>query len=396
MINRMPNSTNLNDCVAGLEIGTAKICAVIARPGADGKLELLGIGQSCSRGVRGGKIFNPEVTAQEVREAVLEAELMAGGKIPGVNLGVTGGHIHGLNQRGARLITSADHMISDEDVQEVLKNAKAIHPSLDNNIIHAIRSHFKVDGKSCATNPAGMPGTRLEVDVHIIHGRANQMKDFIRLVRAIPLDVDEIVFNGLASAIAVLNTEQKKLGALVIDIGAGTTEYIAFENGVIRHSGALKLGGNRISFDLADELRISPGEAETLKLEHGSARVTETAKDRHVSVTDKPGNSKFVTVEFVQKHVSRRLIEIFQRIAQKIKPAKMADRFRAGVILCGGVARTPDILILAEEVFHLSAMVGINVGTSRLTVAKDSPEFATALGLARCGTFQKRKSSTKL
>src|SRR4051812_20997616 len=222
-----------SNIIVGLEIGTSKICAVVGEQNADGALNVIGLGQSRSRGVRKGEVVDTAQAEEDVRNAIVEAEQMADVEIRNVYLGVTGGHIRGFNNRGVHPVVSADREISDDDVQDVIKNAKAINLPTENNVLHAIRQHFLVDGQDRVTNPVGMLGSRLEVDMHVVHGITNRLQNSIRLVKGLQLEVDEIVFNGLASSLALLSSEQKELGALVIDIGGGTTDYVVYVGGVI-------------------------------------------------------------------------------------------------------------------------------------------------------------------
>ena len=209
---------------------------------------------------------------------MFEAEQMADVEIRSVYLGVSGGHIRGFNNRGVHPVVSADREISAEDVEDVVKNAKAINLPAENTVVHAVRQHFYVDGQDGVTNPVGMLGARLEVDMHVIHGNANRLQNAIRLVRATSLEVDDVVFNGIASSLALLTNEQKELGALVIDLGGGTTEYVVYANGVIRHSGVLAVGGDHVSNDLAYGLKVPLSRAEKLKIEYGAAMVSDSAK----------------------------------------------------------------------------------------------------------------------
>ena len=205
----------------GLEIGTSKVCAVVGEINAEGALNIVGLGQARSRGVRKGEIVDAAAVEEDVRHAIAEAEQMADVEIRSVYLGVTGGHIRGFNNRGVHPVVSADREISEEDVQDVIKNAKAINLPAENSVLHAIRQHFLIDGHADVTNPVGMLGARLEVDVHVVHGHLNRLQNAIRVVKGMQLEVDEVVFNGLASSLALLSNEQKELGALVIDIGGG-------------------------------------------------------------------------------------------------------------------------------------------------------------------------------
>ncbi|HEX7578244.1 MAG TPA: cell division protein FtsA, partial [Verrucomicrobiae bacterium] len=235
-----------SNIIVGLEIGTSKVCAVVGEQAGDGSLNIIGVGQARSRGVRKGEIVDPKQAEEDVRNAIVGAESMSGAEISNVYLGVTGGHIRGFNNRGVHPVVSADREISNDDVQDVVKNAKAINLPAENNVVHAIRQHFFVDGQDGITNPVGMLGSRLEVDVHVVHGNTNRLQNAIRLVKGFQIQVNEIVFNGLAASLALLSNEQKELGALVIDIGGGTTDYVVYVGGVIKHTGVLAIGGDHV------------------------------------------------------------------------------------------------------------------------------------------------------
>src|SRR5512138_185055 len=271
--------------IVGLEIGTSKVCAVVGELNAENTLNIVGLGQARSRGVRKGEIADTPKAEEDVRAAIVEAEQMADVEIRSVYLGVTGGHVRGFNNRGVHPVVSADREISEADVQDVIKNAKTINLPAQNHVIHAIRQHFLVDGQDGITNPVGMLGSRVEVDVHVVHGNLNRLQNAIRTVKGLQLDVDDIVFNGLASSLALLTNEQKELGSLVIDIGGGTTEYVVYSGGIVKHTGVLAVGGDHVSNDLAYGLKVPLGRAEQLKIEHGSSLVDPEAKGRTIQLT---------------------------------------------------------------------------------------------------------------
>jgi cell division protein FtsA len=204
-------------------------------------------------------------------------------EISSVYLGVSGGHIRSFNNRGFHRVVPPDREIFSEDVEDVVNNAKAVNLPVENTLIHTVRQHFLVDGQGDVIDPVGMHGSRLEMDLHIIHGNSNRLQTPISLVRAMSLKVDGVVFNGIASALALLTNEQKELGALVIDIGGGTTEYVVYSEGIIRHSGVLAVGGDHVTNDLAYGLKISLRRGEKLKQEHGFVLVTDAAKEQTVS-----------------------------------------------------------------------------------------------------------------
>ncbi|HZL79935.1 MAG TPA: cell division protein FtsA, partial [Candidatus Limnocylindrales bacterium] len=268
----------------------------------------------------------------------------------------------------------------------------AINLPAENTVVHAVRQHFFVDGQDGVTNPVGMLGARLEVDMHVIHGHANRLQNAIRLVRATQLEVNEIVFTGIASALALLSSEQKELGALVIDIGGGTTEFVVYSEGAIRHAGVLAVGGDHVSNDLAFGLKVPLSRAQKLKHEYGSALITEAAKGQTISITNELGLVlKTVNLEHLQRIMSLRLEELFEIIAHELEKAGLTDYLRAGVFLCGGGSRVPGIAKLAERVFQMNVTHGHAGSMSGITAALDQPEFAAAIGLVKYGSLKNRR-----
>ena len=378
--------------IVGLEIGTSKVCAVVGELSADNTLNVVGLGQARSRGVRKGEIADPQMVEEDVRHAIVEAEQMADVEIRSVFLGVTGSHLRGFNNRGVHPVVSADREISEEDVQDVIKNAKTINLPAQNHVIHAIRQHFLVDGQDGITNPVGMLGARVEVDVHVVHGNLNRLQNAIRTVKGLQLEVDDIVFTGLAASLALLTTEQKELGSLIIDIGGGTTEYVVYADGIIKHTGVLAVGGDHISNDLAYGLKVPLSRAEQLKIENGAASVDESVKGQTISTPNELGMPvKAVNLEHLRRIMSLRLEEIFQLIQHDLMQAGAMDYMRAGAFLCGGGARIQGVARLAENIFEMPVSIGKTNSISGLKSALDQPEFATPIGLVKFGSFQQRK-----
>ncbi len=378
--------------VVGLEIGTSKVCAAVGEVNSAGVLNLIGLGQSRSRGVRKGEVADAPIAEEDVRNAIVEAEQMADVEIRSVYLGVTGGHIRGFNNRGVHPVVSADREITEDDVQDVIKNAKAINLPAQNHVLHAVRQHFHVEGQDGIVNPVGMLGARVEVDVHVVHGNFNRLQNPIRVVKGLQLEVEAIVFNGLAASLALLTNEQKEMGALVIDIGGGTTNYAVYAEGIIKHTGVLAVGGDHVSNDLAYGLKVPLGRAEQLKVEQGSALVDESVKGQTITISNELGLPlKIINLEHLRRVMSLRLEEIFVLIEQDLARAGLLDYLRAGVFLCGGGARIPEILKLAERVFRLPASLGKANSINGIKSALDQPEFATAIGLVKFGSFQQKK-----
>jgi cell division protein FtsA len=384
--------------VVGLEVGTSKVCAVVGEVGANDALNIIGLGQARSRGVRKGEIADASTANEDIRNAIAEAEAMADVEVRRVFLGVTGGHIRGFTNRGMHPVVSADREIARDDVQDAIKNAKAINLPAENCVVHAIRQHFLVDGQDDIIDPVGMLGARLEVDVHVIHGNFNRLQNPIRTVKGLHLEVDAICFNGLATALAVLNTDQKEMGTLVIDIGGGVTEYVVYSGGIIKHAGVIAVGGDHVSNDLAHGLKVPLGRAEKLKIEQGGAFVGEADKGQVLTVESDLGvPEKTVNKEHLRRIMHERLDELFQFIRAEIRDAGLLNYLNGGVVLAGGGARVPDLERLAARVFAAPATMATTSSIAGPKSALDQPEFATAIGLVKFGSFQhKRKPKTKL
>lgn len=378
--------------LVGLEIGTSKVCAAVGELNGEGVLSIIGVGQSHSHGVRKGEIVDAAVAADDIRNAIVEAEQMADVEVRSVYLAVSGNHIRGFNNRGVHPVVSADREITEEDVQDVIKNAKAINLPAENHVVHVIRQHFQVDGQDGIQNPVGMLGARLEVDIHVVHGCFNRLQNPIRAVKSLQLEVENIVFGGLASTLALLSNEQKEMGALVIDMGGGTTEFVACHDGIVKHTGLLAVGGDHVTNDLAYGLKVPLSRAEQLKIEHGSAIVEDGVRGRTVSLDSTHGFlGRSVNLEHLHRIMSARIEESLELIALEMSQLGLLNRLRAGVFLCGGGARIPRIQQLAEQIFGLPVYLGRAHSISGIKSALDQPEFATAIGLVKFGSLQSRR-----
>lgn len=376
--------------VVGLEIGTSKVCAAVGELTPQGAFTVLGLGQCRSRGVRKAEISDPQKTGEDIRHALAEAEQMADVEVRSVFLGVSGAHLRGFNNRGIHPVVSADRQITGDDVEDAIRNAKAVNLPADHSVIHTIRQDFAVDEMEGVENPVGLVGARVEARVHVVHGHGNRMQNGIRAVQALQVEVEQVVFNGLASALAVLGKDQKELGALVVDLGAGVTQYALYSGSILRHSGVLAVGGDHVSNDLAIGLNLPLGRAEQLKLEHGGAVVDDACRGATLTLASEPGMpERAVNLAHLRRIQSLRLEETLELVARDVGP--LLSLARAGVFLTGGGARTRDIVPLAERVFQLPADVARTQDVSGPTASLDQPEFATAIGLARFGAMRQRR-----
>ncbi|XOV73674.1 MAG: cell division protein FtsA [Verrucomicrobiota bacterium] len=373
--------------VTALEIGTSKVVAIIAEVNESEAINIVGFGEAKSHGVLKGEIIDSKVAYEDIRKAIREAEDRADREVHQVYLGVTGQHITSNNYTGSHAIASSDRFISEEDVDDVMSNARRFNLNHGQHMIHVIRQQFKVDGRTVHQSPIGMAGSDLAVVLHAVQGYKEPLQRPVQLLRKMKLEAENLVFNGLASALSVLSPAQKAEGALVIDLGAGTTEYAACSKGVVCHSGVLAVGGDHVTEDLSIGLECPFTRAEDLKIKFGSAVVSESARGQVRELVNEVGlTDRRVNVESLRRIMSERLKEIFAIIAAELDRCDMTDMVHS-VVLCGGGSSTPEICTLASKVLELPVQIGAGVNLHGPSSIIERPEYATALGLLKFGSF---------
>ncbi len=356
-----------SDLMVGLEIGTSKICVVVGEGRPDGTIKILGVGQSPSRGVRKGEIVDFETAMKCVHEAVVDAEQKSDVMIRSVYVAVAGAHIQSFNNRGGITLPEDRDEIDEQDVEDVKINAREVSIPGQNAFLHSIIQHYHVDGQDGVLNPIGMLGHKLEADFHIIHGVRTRIQNTIRCVKELPLEVEDVVFSALASAQVVLTQHQKNLGALVIDIGGGTTDYILYVDGAVKQSGAFGVGGDHITNDISMGLRIPMARAEKLKIEEGSCVLGNCL----------PGET------ILLKDVHLRLRETLELLKRQLEEESFINYAGAGIFITGGCSLLSGIDHLAQEIFEMPAHAAHAQTMSGLTSAFENPQFSTAIGLIK-------------
>ncbi len=375
--------------VVGLEIGTSKICAAIGAVGPGGGLQVLGVGSHPSTGVRKGEIIDLHRATKEIREAIGRAEDQTNAEVSSVYLGISGAHITGSTNRGIHPIPSSDRTISPDDVTAALSHAKLQNLPNERWILHHVRQDFIVDDQAEVKDPVGMLGNRLEARVHVVTGNGLRVGNSIRALTDTQIGIDEVVFCGLASAMTTLSRAQKDAGALVIDLGGGTTEFALYYRDILRHSGVIALGGDHVTNDLAIGFRIGTTLAETLKLAHGGAFVDDRCRGGRIEVPSETGTPAVYSLEHLRRIQEARLEETFELVAQELGP--LLHWARSGVYLVGGGARTPGLTALAKRVFQLDVQLGRTQDISGSSDDLDHPEHACAIGLLRYGALRLRQ-----
>jgi len=374
------------ELVAGLDVGTTKSCCVIAEWSPLGSLDIVGVGMSPCRGLRKGVVVNIDSTVESIKQAVSEAEEMAGAEIASVLAGIAGGHIRGLNSRGVVAVSGKHREVSQHDVERALDAARAINLPQDREVIHVLPQTYVVDDQDGVKEPLGMSGVRLEVEVHLVTGATNSVRNVIRSVNRAGLSVQDVVLEPLASAEAILSEEEKELGVLVIDIGGGTTDVALFRDGAVWYTGVLPLGGDHVSNDIAVGLRTPTADAEELKKRHGSALTALVREDETVDVPSVGGRkarqlSRHILSEIIQPRVE----EMFTLVARDLARAGLEDAAAAGVVLTGGTSIMRGVPELAEQVFDVPVRRGTPSRLGGLADVVQSPIYATAVGLALYG-----------
>ena len=263
-------SKEYKDLLVGLDIGTSKVAAVVAELRPDGSYEVIGMGQSESKGLKKGVVVNIEATVQSIQRALEEAELMADCKIAEVFTGIAGSHIRSFNSSG--MVAIKDKEVTQTDVARVIETAKAVNIPTDQQILHILTQEFIIDGQEDVREPIGMSGIRLEVKVHIVTGAVSAAQNIVKCVRRCGLEVHDLILQPLASSLAVLTEDEKELGVVLVDIGGGTTDIAIFSEGAIRHTAVIPIAGDQITNDIAMALRTPTPDAEDIKMQYGIAK----------------------------------------------------------------------------------------------------------------------------
>ncbi|MBI4592655.1 MAG: cell division protein FtsA, partial [Candidatus Rokubacteria bacterium] len=348
------------DLIVGLDVGTTKICAVIAEQNPTVGIDVIGVGAAPSRGIRKGVVVNIDSTVEAIKQAMAEAEQMAGVEAAGVYAGIAGGHIRSINSRGVVAVSGKEREVSPADVERAVDAARAINLPQDREIIHVLPQSFTVDDADGIREPVGMSGVRLEVDVHVVTAAITSVQNVVRAVNRAGLAVHDIVLEPLASAESVLYADEKELGVLLIDIGGGTTDVALFRDGVVWHTAILALGGDHISNDIALGLRTPAADAEDLKRRYGCALTALVPAEETIDVPSVGGRKpRQLSRQILSEIIQPRVEEIFTLVARDLAKAGLLEAATAGVVVTGGTAIMEGVPELAEAVFDTPVRRGL-------------------------------------
>lgn len=370
--------------IAGLDLGTTKVCAVLAEY-AENNINILGFGVAPSEGLNRGLVANISKTAEAINEAMNIAINRAGLSVKEINVGVAGEHITSLRHRNYVTINNPEREISQDDLNRLKSDVQTIRIPSDRQILHIIPEEFFVDYQGGIDDPIGMCGSRLEAVNHVVLASIPAIQNIKKSVERAGYTVKDYVLQPIASSLSVLEENEKDLGVLLIDIGGGTTDIAIFHRRAIKHTKVIGVAGNQVTNDIRETLGIVTADAETLKKEHGYAIESAIIKDEDIFIkgVGARGNIK-IPVTLLTQIISVRMRELFSLIDNELRHTGFKNKIKAGVVLTGGGSLLKGCPELAEEVFGLPARIGVPLDLgSGLSGEVESPEFATVAGLIR-------------
>ena len=355
--------------------------------GLDGNFNVVGVGQTSSKGLKKGVVVNIEATVLSIQKALEEAEVMADRRIVQVFTGIAGNHIVSFNSSG--MVAIRDKEVGPSDVERVLETAKAINIPTDQQILHILVQEFIIDGQEDVREPIGMSGLRLEVQVHIVTGAVSAAQNIVKCVRRCGLEVNDLILQPLASSLAVLTEDEKELGVALIDIGGGTTDIAIYSQGSIRHTAVIPIAGDQITNDIAMALRTPTLEAEDLKIQHGMAQQELADPNIMIEVAGVGDREpRPMSKQALAAVIEPRVEELFILVRDVMRESGYEELVASGIVLTGGSALMPGMVELAEQVFLRPARIGVPEYRGHLHEVLRSPRFSTSIGLLLEGQAQ--------
>ena len=386
---------NRNILVA-LDIGTSKIVTLVAEVTPEGTLNLIGMGNHPSRGLKKGVVVNIESTVNAIQRSLEEAELMADVKIREVLTGIAGSHIKSFNSHG--MVAIKDKEVQQYDIDRVIETARAVNIPMEQQVLHILEQEFVIDGQGGVRQPLGMSGMRLEVKVHIVTGAVSAAQNIMKCVRRCGLEVSDLMLQPLASADAVLLDDEKELGVCIVDIGGGTTDLAVFTDCAIKHTSVIPIAGDQITNDIAMALRTPTKDAEDLKIRQGVALRQLASASEMIEVPgvgDRPPRE--LSRQTLAEVIEPRVEELYSLIQRELRSTGLEELLSSGIVITGGSSLMKGMVELGEEVFHMPVRVGAPNYSGGLAEVARNPRYATGMGLLHAGLDQmKRAQHAKL
>lgn len=374
--------------VVGLDIGTTKICAIVGTKNEYGKLEVLGMGKAVSDGVIRGIVTNIDKTIMAIEKAITEAAEQAGIDIGVVNVGIAGQHIKSSIHHGSITRDRVDDEITVEDLNRLTNDVHKIVMPPGCEIIHVMPQDYIVDYEDGIKDPVGMSGVKLEADFHVITAQTNAIRNINKCVKRANLEIEDLILEPLASSMSVLSDEEKEAGICLVDIGGGTTDVAIFHDGIIRHTAVIPFGGNIITTDIKEGLKVMQNQAELLKTKFGRAIAEEANPNEIVSI---PGlrnrPPKEISIRNLAHIIEARMEEIIELIHAEIITSGYSSKLAGGIVITGGGSQLANIQQLFEYMTGMDSRIGYpneHLGKTKVEMIK-SPMYATTVGLVLAG-----------
>ncbi len=387
-----------SNIIVGLDIGTTKICAIVGRMNEFGKIEILSVGKTESYGVMRGVVFNIEKTVQAIHDAVNEAESKAGNEIKSVYVGIAGQHIKSLQHRGILVREDGEIEISRADLKKLNEDMEKLVLPPGEEFIHILPQEYIVDNEPNIKDPVGMCGRRLEANFHIITGQITSVKNIYKCIQKAGLDVSGLILEPIASAEAVLSEEEKEAGVALVDIGGGTTDIAIFQEGIIRHTAVIPLGGNVITEDIKDGCKVMRQQSELLKIKFGSALPLETQDNEIVSIPGLKGReAKEIQVNNLARIIQARMEEILEHAYYEIKSSGYEKKLIGGIVATGGGSQLKHLSQLIQLVTGMDARIGYpteHIASCPSDEIKN-PMYSTGIGLVVLKGMEEKEANTK-
>ncbi|MEI6608796.1 MAG: cell division protein FtsA [Deltaproteobacteria bacterium] len=375
-----------SNVLVGLDIGTTKTTAIVGEITETG-IDIIGIGTFPAKELRKGGVVNIDNTVEAIKKAVEDAEHMSGCRINSAYVSIAGIHVKGQNSLGIVAIKGRE--VGADDVQRAIEASKSIAIPVEREILHTLPQNYVVDGQDGIKDPIGMSGVRLEAKVHIVTGSVPSIANIVKSVNRVGLDIDDVVMEQLAASEAILSSDEKDLGVVLIDIGGATTGIAIFSDGSIKHTSMLPVGGNYLTSDIATGLRTPLNDAERIKIKYGSAVSANISGEETIEVPSVGGrDDRQVSRQILGRIVEPRMEEILNLALKEIVRSGYEDLLAAGVVLTGGTALLSGINEMAEKIFDMPVRTGLAVGIGGLSDVVNSPAHTVGVGLIMYGRKQ--------
>ncbi len=376
----------MHSTIVGIDVGTTKVCTIVAQIKDDGRTNILGVGLTQSKGMDKGVVVNIDDAVHSITASVEKAERLSGYRIGTAFVGVAGRHISSLNSRGVVAIGRPDHEITRHDIGRAVEAAQAVAIPTQREVIHVIPRAYVVDGHEGIRDPIGMSGFRLEVETHIVTGEVMAIQNLIKSVQRTGVEIDDLVLQPLASGEAVLTPEDKDRGVMLVDIGGGTTDIAIFIQGGIWHTSVIPIGGINFTNDIVYVLHTPHNTAEYLKIKYGNAIADDMLEDEFIEVeTLMAGERQRVSRKLLCEIMQSRAEQIVELLYNEIRRSGYDGLLPAGIVLTGGSAQLPRFDELVREMLGIPVRVGIPTNLTGVADSIDSPPYATGIGLLRWG-----------